>query len=99
MNANEFNIDGYNLQSCNIENDTGRGVILYTHVSQDVTPLTPKTQFQEPVWLEIKLNKFEKMIVGCIYRSDSETKENNEKLKGTPKGDGEHESHSFINNG
>ena len=81
LNPSESNIEGYNVHSCNIENELGRGVILYTHKSLDVVPFEPKVKFQESVWLQIKLNKYENMIVGCIYISDSESSENNERLR------------------
>ena len=47
LNVNEFNLDGYNVHSCNVDNDVGRGVILYTHKSLNVIPfeLGFKSQF------------------------------------------------------
>ena len=55
LNVNEFNLDGYNVHSCNVDNDVGRGVILYTHKSLNVVPFEPKVRFQESVWVKIKI--------------------------------------------
>ena len=81
LKSREFNIEGYNVHGCNRENKLGRGVILYAHKSLDAIPFEPKVKFQESVWLKIKLNKYENMIVDCIYGSDSGSSENNERLR------------------
>ena len=40
-----------------------------------------KTAFQESIFVEINLNNEDKLLVGCIYRSESGTIENNNNLR------------------
>ena len=40
-----------------------------------------KIDFQESVFVEINLNDRDKLLVGCIYRSDNGTEENNNNLR------------------
>jgi hypothetical protein len=39
------------------------------------------TKFQESIWVSIKLNAKEKVIVGCVYKSPSSKQENLDELK------------------
>ncbi len=55
----------------NLEQDAGRGVILYIHNHLGVKEVKMKTQFEENVFAEIKLNNNDSLLVGLIYRSDS----------------------------
>ena len=39
------------------------------------------TKFQESIWISIKLNAKDKVIVGCAYKSPSSKQENLDELK------------------
>ena len=71
MTDAELSIDGYDVHSVNLNERNGRGIVIYTLKDITVTPLEPETQFEESLWLEIKVNPKEKILVECVYRSDS----------------------------
>ena len=75
-----FNIEGYQLYHQNVSS-TGRGIIIYIHQSiQDPVEVSTVTEFSENKIISIKLDKTTDFLIAAIYRSDSGTKENNEKL-------------------
>ncbi|KAG1701354.1 Ribosome biogenesis protein bop1-B [Nymphon striatum] len=82
----EFNLDQesvYYTFSKNIENNTGRGLLLYIDKSLPAKEVVVKTKFQEELFIEIKLNNNDTLLVGLIYRSptlDRGSVENNELL-------------------
>ena len=85
MNPVDYNLDdvgSYNIFSKNIDNDIGRGLLLYVHRSLEVKEVTLTTEFQENIFVEIKCGNKESLIVGLIYRSPSAsgTETNNENL-------------------
>lgn len=83
LSPSEFyldDIDCYNLFSKNIDNDIGRGLLLYIHKSLEVKEVIMATEFQENIFVEIKSKNHEFLLVGLIYRSDSGTETNNENL-------------------
>ena len=45
-----------------------------------VNPVEFSSKFQESVWISVKLVGGDELLVGCIYRSNSGTDENNECL-------------------
>ena len=65
----------------NITNDTGRGILLYTNKALKAKEVEMQTEFQESIFAEIKLNNRDKLLVGCIYRSESGSEDNNMKLR------------------
>ena len=65
----------------NITNDTGRGLLIYAHKSLKAKEVEMLTDFQESLFAEIKLNNTDKLLVGCIYRSESGSDDNNNKLR------------------
>ena len=65
----------------NIATNIGRGILLYAHKSLGAKEVEMKTDFQESVFVEINLNDRDKLLVGCIYRSDNGTEENNNNLR------------------
>ena len=68
----------------NIENNIGRGMILYIHVHKSLSAVEVKleTEFQESIFARIQLNNKEKLLIGLVYRSpsDSGNSSNNENL-------------------
>ena len=81
----EFSIDNigdYDSPFCkNITTNIGRGILLYVHKQLQAKEVEMKTEFQEALFVEINLNEQDKLLVGCIYRSESGTEENNNNLR------------------
>ena len=77
----EYSIDNYEMFHKNLDNSTGRGMVLYTHNALKAEEVNLKTQFEEFISVEVDLVNDDKLLIVQIYRSDSGTKENNEKLR------------------
>ena len=59
----------------------GRGVCIYTHKTLNAKPfISLGTNFQESIWVEIKLNKKDTFLIGCVYKSPGSSGTNNEQL-------------------
>ena len=65
---------------CNLHNKTGRGCAIYVKNNVQANPVEFSSKFQESVWISVKLEGGDELLVGCIYRSNSGTDENNECL-------------------
>ena len=80
----EFKLEGYNeLIHKNVENNTGRGSILYIkdHLNfKEVKFDTNSGVFEEGLFIELTVNKFESLLVASLYRRGESTDENNENL-------------------
>ena len=70
-------IGDYNIIPLNLENDTGRGMLLYTHSHLEAKEVKLKTKFEENTFASIKLNQQDSLLIGLIYRSDSGSPDNN----------------------
>ena len=84
-NENDYTIEGYTINPTNLINDTGRGIIVYTHNSLDKSTIQIEAtcKFEEACLLEIRLRGGDVLLFGCIYRSPTPTtdsSENNENL-------------------
>ena len=57
--------------------------MLYIHKSLTAfkVDILSDSGFSESVWCEVSLRGTDKLLVGCIYRSPSSSKDNNNKLK------------------
>ena len=77
----QFKIEGYDMiPHPNVENNTGRGSILY--IKEDLIHMPveikgPGLQFEEHILQQIKIDDNESMIIALLYRSPSSTHENN----------------------
>ncbi len=72
----------YQMFSKNIENDTGRGLLLYVDQDLDATEYEPETQFEENLMVKINLNNADKLLVCLIYRFHyNKSQEYNKKLR------------------
>ena len=40
--------------------------------------ILPSIDYQESLWMEVQLTGKDKLLIGCIYRSDSGTQDNND---------------------
>jgi hypothetical protein len=77
----ELNLKGYNMFSVNIEDQTGRGIVIYVDSRLKASQINIPNVFQEFVFVEIKIdNGSENLIIGNIYRSPNSVEENDIKL-------------------
>lgn len=76
----DFIIDGYKMHPINVATRLGRGILIYVHESIKVNDIELLMEYEESCWIEINLAKCNKLLIGCIYRSDSGTQDNNNKL-------------------
>ena len=54
--------------------------MIQIHKSLNAQEVTFKTRYEENVWCEINLKGKDKLLIGCIYRSENGSNENNGKL-------------------
>ena len=72
----EFSLEGYTLFSKNIENNEGRGIIIYVLNSLYAENINLVSTFKECLFIEIKLQNKTKLLQ-MLYRSDGGSEENN----------------------
>lgn len=66
----------------NLEKDTGRGLLLYINKEFNWSERQKETNFEEILFVQIKLNNNDKLLIGIIYRSPSERSiEHNSELR------------------
>ena len=58
----------------------GRGITAQAHKNLKAQEVLLKTKFEESLWCEVKLKGNDKLLIGCIYRSEGGTSENNRLL-------------------
>ena len=76
LQPSELNISGYELHQ-NL-NENGRGICLYINKKLNASETNIETyNSQECLWVEIKENEDETLIVGCVYRSPNSDEVNN----------------------
>ena len=76
----EFSLEGYTIFSQNIENQEGRGIIIYIENSLPAEKVNLNTSFKECLFVELKLTNKRKLLFGCICRSDAGSDDNKEEL-------------------
>ena len=78
----ELKLPGYDLYTTNIDNELGRGIVIYIRKNICTSPPSIKTKFSESCWVTIKLSNNESLIIGCMYRSPNKSDhENNHRLR------------------
>ena len=83
VNPAEYTIlsgNEYQMFSKNIDNEVGRGLILYIHRSLQATEVKFNTEFQENLFVKVRLNASDEILIGLIYRSESGSDYNNLKI-------------------
>ena len=75
-----MSIQGYNTNQVNVDNNNGRGIIVYTSVKIEVNDIVPATQTEEVIILELKLSKRTNLILVALYRSPNSPNDNNLKI-------------------
>ncbi len=53
---------------------------LYVHSSSQASPFNPATEFEESMWVTVNLADGDSLVIGCVYKSDSGSDENNSRL-------------------
>ena len=61
----ELKLEGYVMHQKNLENNTGRGILLYGKEGIKHEVISTQTEFEESVWVKIKLREQDTLIVGC----------------------------------
>ena len=70
----EYTLDvsnNYNIFQKNVENDSGRGLLMYINKLLDASEEKMNTTFEENLFIRIPLTKQDKLLIGLIYRSPS----------------------------
>jgi hypothetical protein len=81
INPQEYSIDGYKLYHSNVDKKIGRGILIYINNTLTAQETTMDTKFEENLFIDMKLNNNDRLLIGCIYRSESGTATNNNKLR------------------
>jgi ribosome biogenesis protein Nip4 len=59
------------LVAKNIDREEGRGILLYINNIFGASEVEMDTTFEENLFVKIKLNNNDKLLIGIIYRSPS----------------------------
>ena len=86
LKEGEFNIekeigDKYEIFSNNIEEEEGRGQIMYVDKMLEAEPITLTTKVTEVMAIKIEENANKSIIVALIYRSPSSSQRNNTRIR------------------
>ncbi len=83
LTESEFSLQniGYNMFPLNIENDTGRGMLVYTKTIIKAQKVNIVGDFDEVLWIEIQLNGHDTLLLACFYRSGSGSDANNNLMR------------------
>ncbi|CAG2214542.1 unnamed protein product [Mytilus edulis] len=74
-------VGNYKMFEKKIKSDEGGCLLMYVDSNLEATEITIKTEFQENIFIKVKLNQNNKLLVGLIYRTPSNSfKEYNDKL-------------------
>ena len=81
----DYSIDGYTINQVNLDKESGRGIIVYTHncLEKSAVQIKLSSSFEEACLVEIRLRNGDTLLFGCIYRSPTQTEssaDNNENL-------------------
>ena len=62
----ELQIEGYSMYTKNLECNEGRGIVIYLREQLSATPITGGVTGEEQLWLELRLDRGDKLAMGCI---------------------------------
>ncbi len=74
-----YNIEGYDSFIHDLK--SGRGVIIYTIKNLNASELLINEKYNESVWLDVDLKGNDRLVIGCIYRSPNDQRENIQQLE------------------
>lgn len=77
INLAEYTLEDYETHQINCDNKEGRGIIVYTHKSLECNRLEVDQTKTESIWLSIRTSAKDRLLLGCIYRTDSKDNTNN----------------------
>ena len=80
VKSSEFKIHGYNLFTNNLQIKTTRGIAIYIKTDLEVWEYDIKIKYNEALWLKIKTNRSDYLLLGCVYRSPNSNKKSDEIL-------------------
>ena len=81
----EVSLAGYDMFTTHLDDDLGRGSILYVHNALKAAPMHKDNNSLEEIWINIQLDHHDKLTVGLLYRSPGNNKEENERLNNSIK--------------
>ena len=58
----------------------GRGIKIQVHKTLKALEVNLTTNYEESLWCEVNLLEHDQLLIGCIYRSESGSSDNNCKL-------------------
>ena len=76
----EYSLEGYNLFSVNIGDNSFRGIIVYVSQALSATQIYVSTKFNECLLLQLKVDHNNSMLLGTFYRSPSSSSDNDNYL-------------------
>jgi hypothetical protein len=79
MSLSEITLPGYNVIHTPLEED-GRGCLMYIHNCIKISQIEFTSDHKDAVWCEMSLLNNDKCLIGCIYRSPSNTSAANDDL-------------------
>ena len=75
MTEADFKLDGYDTFKCTIDNNVGRGMIIYTKPDIDASQIT-STEFSEYLIIRIPLRGKDELTIVGVYKSPDTSGEN-----------------------
>ena len=83
LTESEFSLKdkGYNMFPLNIDNEKGRGMLVYTRSTLRAERISISSNFDEVVWVKLQLNGNDSLLMGCFYRSGSGSDSNNNEMR------------------
>ena len=76
----EITLQNYNIVTSKFEKD-GRGIAIYVRKGLSFEEVEMKSDFNESVWISMKLKNADKLLAGCVYRSPSSSDINGKNLR------------------
>lgn len=76
----EFGIQSFQTFHCNLDSQSGRGVIVYVSKDLESQDVSCNNSFEEFIMLGVKLRNNDMLTLICSYRSPNSTPENNTNL-------------------
>jgi hypothetical protein len=76
----ELQLEGFDLLMGESKMKSTRGTAMYINKDLNAEEVKFEDNFEESIWVNIKLNGKDKMLVGCLYKSPSSNTENLEEL-------------------
>ena len=74
-------VGNYDMFSTNIENDKGRGCLLYISQELKAVQIHLNVEYEEYVCASVKLNNEDKLLIGLVYRSPNSNNDYNNMLQ------------------